>query len=668
MTGIMLKDFMKYRFISNLQYAPEGKYAAFAVSSCSETQNYYDSCLWIWSEANKKISQLTSGDREQTYMWEDEEHILFAAYRKETEENRQELGWEFTPIYRIAMDGGEATKAFELPIVVRGLKRMDEQHLLVLGEIDAREPDLYKAVYLEKKSIWSQKRREEAYETLDESPFWKNGRGFVNKKRLALFLYDKEKGALTRISDGFLDTSSVTVLGKKVYYAGERYENKSSRRGEIWSYHVDTKKNTCVMPAGEYDVERLEAVGRDIFVFASDEKTYGINENPFLYRLDEKKGELQLLCRSQETIGNTVNSDCRYGVGREVEGREDGSLYLIATRRNASHLLHMKEKEAIWSFEPVIEKEGSIDAFALHPSKEKLLFIAMHDGRLQELYQWTPRGKIRKLSSFNETALQERKLSKMEKMSIVSSGEEIDGWVMKPTEFSEDRHYPAILQIHGGPKTVYGEVFFHEMQYFAGQQYFVFFCNPLGSDGRGNAFADIRGRYGSRDYQNLMDFTDEVLKRYPQIDAKRLAVSGGSYGGFMTNWIVGHTDRFACAISQRSISNWISLWGISDIGPYFVRDQMAGEMGEKIESFWRQSPLCYYQNVKTPTLFIHASEDYRCPVDQSIQFYTALVENKVPAKLFLIRGENHEMSRSGKPRHRVRRLVEMTNWLKRWLA
>lgn len=141
---------------------------------------------------------------------------------------------------------------------------------------------------------------------------------------------------------------------------------------------------------------------------------------------------------------------------------------------------------------------------------------------------------------------------------------EVEGWVLLPKDFDPSKSYPAVLDIHGGPKTVYGPVFYHEMQLWANRGYFVFFCNPIGSDGRGNRFADIRGHYGETDYRNLMDFTDAVLARYPQIDRKRLAVTGGSYGGFMTNWIIGHTDRFACAASQRSISNWLSFYGVSD--------------------------------------------------------------------------------------------------------
>lgn len=210
---------------------------------------------------------------------------------------------------------------------------------------------------------------------------------------------------------------------------------------------------------------------------------------------------------------------------------------------------------------------------------------------------------------------------------------------------------------------MYGEVFYHEMQVWANEGYFVFFCNPIGSDGRDNEFADLRGKYGTCDYNNIMDFTDAVLKQYPAIDAQRVGVTGGSYGGFMTNWIIGHTSRFAAAASQRSIANWISFYGVSDIGMTFGPDQQGGNIYDDTEKLWWHSPVKYARACTTPTLFIHSDEDYRCPMAEGLQMYTALVDLGVESKLVYFKGENHELSRSGKPLHRMRRLNEITDWM-----
>ena len=134
----------------------------------------------------------------------------------------------------------------------------------------------------------------------------------------------------------------------------------------------------------------------------------------------------------------------------------------------------------------------------------------------------------------------------------------------------------------------------------------------------------------------------------------------------MTNWIIGHTDRFACAASQRSIANWLSFYGVSDIGFCFAADQCGGNVFDSPEKLWKHSPLRYAGNVKTPTLFIHSDEDYRCPLAEGLQMYTALVDRGVPARLCCFHGENHELSRSGKPQHRVRRLKEITDWIEKY--
>jgi dipeptidyl aminopeptidase/acylaminoacyl peptidase len=260
-------------------------------------------------------------------------------------------------------------------------------------------------------------------------------------------------------------------------------------------------------------------------------------------------------------------------------------------------------------------------------------------------------------------------VAKPQRLSIQKGETTITGWVLLPEEVSSKSSIPAILDIHGGPKTVYGEVYYHEMQLWASKGFAVMFCNPRGSDGFGNAFADIRGKYGTIDTEDILDFTDAVLKQFPMIDRQRVGVTGGSYGGFMTNWIIGHTDRFACAATQRSISNWTSFHGVSDIGYFFTPDQAGANLMKPTdyEKLWWHSPLKYASNFKTPTLVIHSKADYRCPVDQGYQMITALKEQGIDSKLVLFHNENHDLSRSGKPKARNKRLTEITAWMVRYL-
>ena len=238
---------------------------------------------------------------------------------------------------------------------------------------------------------------------------------------------------------------------------------------------------------------------------------------------------------------------------------------------------------------------------------------------------------------------------------------------MKPRGYVPGRRYPGILHIHGGPKTIFGDIFHHEMQLWASRGFFVFYCNPRGSDGRGRDFADIRGRWGTVDYTDIMDFTDAVLGRYLEIDSERLGVCGGSYGGFMTNWIIGHTDRFAAACSQRSFANMVNFEYLSDIGLTNIRSEHLGSAEEDPEALWNESPLKYAPNCKTPTLFIHSDQDFRCPLPDALEMFSCLKRAGCPARLCLFHGENHELSRSGRPDNRITRLQEIVTWFETYL-
>ena len=219
--------------------------------------------------------------------------------------------------------------------------------------------------------------------------------------------------------------------------------------------------------------------------------------------------------------------------------------------------------------------------------------------------------------------------------------------------------------IHGGPKTVYSSNFSYDTYALSQSGYFVIYTNPHGSDGFDNKFADIRGKYADIDYDDIMNFTDIVLEKYSSIEKDRLAVMGGSYGGYMTNYIVGVNHRFKTAITLRSISNWISFYGTSDIGYYFATDQQRCEF--EPDKLWEKSPLKNVDNIKTPILILHSDEDYRCPLEQGVQLFTRLKINKVKTKMIIYKGENHDLCRSGKVQTRVSRIMDILDWFKETL-
>lgn len=274
----------------------------------------------------------------------------------------------------------------------------------------------------------------------------------------------------------------------------------------------------------------------------------------------------------------------------------------------------------------------------------------------------------RKITNFNSNLLLKMNISVPQRFEFkASDGKPIEGWILKPPNFRKGEKYPVILNIHGGPKSAFGYAFMFEHQFFASKGFVIVYPNPRGSDGYSEEFADIRGKYGERDFQDIMECIDYVISRYEFIDQNRMGVTGISYGGFMTNWIITHTDRFKAAISQNGIADWTAFFGTTDIGFYFAPDQIGEDPWHNADGYRSKSPLTYAQNVKTPVMFIHSLEDYRCWVDQAIAFFTALKYLGKETELILFTEGSHVFSRVGKPSHRIKRLEYMLRWFEKYL-
>lgn len=658
---LQLRDFLKYRFVSNVTYAPDGEHAAYVIATCDEKHNTYQQRLYVWD--GKAHKQLTNGGKESMYLWEDKDTLLFSSLRDKQDQEAVEQGEERTVFYRISLHGGEAIKAFTIPLVVTGIQKLRDGYYACTVDYDLNYSYCYTLSEEEKAKVRKDKKDMEDYEILDELPFYGNGLGYTNKKRNSLFLYEENSDTLTRISTDIMDVMDVKWDKEKqlLYYTGEvRIQHKQTGRQGIYVYDMKAGTSKCIFDQGEYMISGIEPWGEELLVIASDGRRYGINENAQFYFL--KKRKLELFAANEDSLWGSVGSDCRLGGGKSSCLYQD-KYYFITTRRHEAHIYALDKQGDI---QPVLELSGSVDAFDI--SDKGLIFIGMQEDLLQEVYQMDITSKTyQRISDYNLWVHETKTICPLEECNFTSDDITLYGWVMKPVGYEEGKQYPAILDIHGGPRTVYGMVFYHEMQVWANQGYFVFFMNPRGSDGRGNGFADINGKYGTIDYEDLMKFTDVVLERYLAIDQQRVGVTGGSYGGFMTNWIIGHTNRFKAAASQRSIANWISFAHTSDIGEFFTKDQQQADTWESVEELWWHSPLKYANQVKTPTLFIHSNEDYRCPYSEGLQMYSALVEHGIEARLCMFKGENHELSRSGKPKHRVKRLEEITNWMQQHL-
>lgn len=658
MEKLRLRDFLSYQFLSGLIFSPDGRHAAFVAATAKADESGYDRNLWLFNVETGALRQLTFGGDASACEWLDARTLLFSAMRDAKLSERTEKGEALTSYLTLDIDGGEARPFCTVPAKVSRVRALDSNRFVLLCEFRMDGPDLSALEGEAKNSALEALRKEKDYEVLEEIPFWRNGVGFTNRKRKRLYLYTRSTGELSPISQPDADVGSFGLWDGCVLYVSCAFEGKMDRTNGLFLYNPAVNSTRTLVEQGQFNIREAGMLDGEIVFFASRMQTYGLNESPALYAL--RDGKPALLWAKDEAPGSNVGSDCRLGGGQSILFA-GGWVYYTVARHTGTALVRVN---AAGREEVLLPPEGSVDCFDL--AGETLLFVGMRGMRLQELYALQA-GEVRRLSALNERIVAEKTLSKPEPLFVPSDDVTIEGFVIKPVDFDPARRYPCILDIHGGPKTAYGSVFFHEMQLWANEGYFVVLCNPRGSEGRGDRFADIRGCYGTIDYDDLMRFLDGAIAAYPQIDPQRLGVTGGSYGGFMTNWIIGHTDRFRAAASQRSIANWISKFCTTDIGYYFNADQIQATPWHDPEKLWWHSPLRYADKAVTPTLFIHSDEDYRCWMAEGLQMFTALKYHGIPARLCLFRGENHELSRGGKPCHRVRRLEEITNWFAAYL-
>ena len=283
-----------------------------------------------------------------------------------------------------------------------------------------------------------------------------------------------------------------------------------------------------------------------------------------------------------------------------------------------------------------------------------------------DLYVAGPEGEDeRRCTEINAAFLSERWLSTPQEVRYTRpDGTQIQGWVMHPPGFSPQAQYPLAVEIHGGPHAMWGNTFWHEFQVIAGRGYVVFFCNPRGSDGYGQAFRDAsHARWGEADAGDILAGVTGLVKQ-GIIDEDRMAITGGSYGGYMTAWIIGHDKRFAAAVSQRGVYELVGFYGVTDI-PLFIEAEFDAAPWEDVETLWRYSPLAYAEQIETPLLILHSDLDYRVPVSSGEQLFAALKRLKREVAFVRYPREGHELSRSGEPVHRVDRIQRIVDWFDR---
>ena len=655
MKQLQLEKFLDYNYVANLQTSPNEKHLSFSIAKANYDANTYNHKLYL--SDGKKHEEILNLNEEAFYVWEDDNNILYFNHKNEGDKKLQEL--KYTMVYRYNLKDKKSSLAYQFKIPISNITILNDNELLINSSLNVDDQKLLKGDKVRQDYINSLEKMT-YYHIVEEVPFQRNGGSFIDKKRSQAFIYNIKEDTYTALVDNDINFgfSELDKTKENLYFTSQKAESTPTLFNDVSKYNIKTKEVTKLYDKKEISVSKLIPLKNNLFVMGDDKSKYEINQNPDFYRLENNN--LEKVLTFGFSANNSIGSDARYGsnVDQQIINNK---FYFLGTSNDRSVLYQFDGA----TLNKSLGVRGSLETFVTY--KDSFYGIGLFDNKLLELYKLNLKDNtVNQISDFNTDNLKDTYIANPIHHQFENDGHTLDGWVLLPQNYNKEIKYPAILDIHGGPKTIYADVYYHEMQVWANLGYIVFFTNPRGSDSFDDDFADIRGQYGTIDYDDLMTFTDLVIEEY-SIDVDRLGVTGGSYGGFMTNWIVSHTDRFKAAATQRSISNWISFYGTSDIGAYFGPDQTAGHPLIDHDKVWEQSPLKHANNIKTPLLFIHSEKDYRCPIEQAMQLFTVVKMNGVDTKLVWFKDENHDLSRSGKPQARQLRLEEITHWMNKYL-
>lgn len=625
MKKITKDDFENYKSISDLVVSKSKEIVAFTVNKPNVEANEYHKDVYRLELDSKKLTQITNNKKTSMLFWIDDEIVV-----KEDHLNGSVL-------YR--MKDNQKEQLVELSKAATDFN------------FDGKETIYYLDVY-----DTNETKDGDCYRVIDEIPFWLDGFGYSNKKRKRLYAYSINESKSKAITGSLTEVHSYQIDKHQVVIISSTFEHKKNVTKEILCYNSKTGELETQLDTGKYSVATAGYIGDELVFMGTDMKKYGVKENPCFYKLEE--GTATLLQFYDNAVVASISNDCKKGTGY-TSIYANNKLYFLSADGVESSIVTMSQSDGPVN---IVKCLGTASCFDL--IDDGFIVVTAMTNKLHEIYRYS-KGQLEQLSSFNEAIYNERYIAPMEELWFDHADVDMHAMILKPYGYEENKKYPGILMIHGGPKSIYGKNFSHQMQFMASQGYFVFFTNPVGSCGRGNEFSHITGELGKLDYDIFMKFTEVVLDKFP-VDKDNLFVTGGSYGGFMTNWIVGHTDRFKAAVSQRSISNWFSKITSTDIGYFYNTDQMPGDPWSDPDLMWDRSPLKYSNQVKTPTLFIHGEKDYRCGVIEAKQMFLALKYHDVDTRLVILNDSSHNVMTQGKPQTRLVWLDEMNNWFKKY--
>src|SRR5262252_3359675 len=644
------QDITRIRFISDPQLSPDGRRVAFVVTMLSEDQDEYLSNIWVVDTAGGEPRRFTTGPKRDTApRWSpDGSRLVFVSERVPKQKAQ---------LYVMPANGGEPARLTDLRHgVAHPVWSPDNARLAFVSRVGGwQEPE-----------DEAERQKSKPVRIITSLKYKYNSEGFTYDRRPHIFVVSANGGPPQQLTDGdFVDGGPTWAPdGSALTFTSARHEDRD----------YDNAADVWLIPATGGEPRRLTDTAGPVIlpVFSPDGQTiaflghryrHAAGHNIRMFTVPVAGGmptcltpDLDRTCLPFFTSMTPQWSADGVWITFAIEDQGDVPIYRVRAAGGTMPERIITGERQVTGLSR--SQDGSQCAFtATDPVSPPEVFLCHADGTGEK-----------QLTDLNREWKTEVALARPERWRYERAGFTLDCWVMKPYGYEPGQRYPALLNIHGGPHTQYGHNFFDEFQVYAAAGYAVIYTNPRGSQGYGEAFTRaVHDDWGGGDFADMMAGLDVALRQCSFIDPERLGIMGGSYGGFLTSWTVGHTHRFKAACSERAVNNIYTLFGTSDIGASFLEAQTGALPWDDMQWYIDHSPLTYAKNITTPLLILHAEDDLRCGMEQAEQLFTALKRLRKEVLFVRFPNENHEMSRSGKPRHRLERFRYILDWFAKYL-
>jgi dipeptidyl aminopeptidase/acylaminoacyl peptidase len=655
--------------VGDPRISPDGRRVAYVVTGIDEEANAYRSAIWVAPlDGSEESRQFTSGERnDSSPRWSPDGRWLAFVSNRDGEDEQKAKG----QLYLLPANGGEPRRLTDGKENVESIAWSPDSSRIAFAR---RVPD-------------------EAYEEEDDKKraprrftrvFYKlDSVGWVGDRRKHLFVVGQEGGDERQLTDGDCenDLPAWSPDGSRIVF--------TSMRGDRWDvdfvealYELEVdaegaEPRRLTQPDESASTSSFSPDGARIaYTHFPEDRTFPHHGQIAVMRPDGSDRRILTASLDRQCAPYPLGREPVWDGDRIVFGVEDGGnvhVYAVAADGSGEPELLVGGEQSTGIYDVV---DGVLVYTASTHDRPHELFLLQASAAKPPTRGGSSWDNGKRITSVADEFVAGRELAEVERFTATSAdGTEVDAWLVRPPGFDEERRYPALLTIHGGPFSQYGTGFFDEVQVYAGAGYCVLFSNPRGGSGyseewgraiRGYPGGEAGPGWGSVDYQDLMGVMDTALEKFPFLDADRTGVLGGSYGGYMTSWIVGHTKRFKAALSERSVNHLVSAFGSSDLFWIFERE-FGGSMWENVEEWLQMSPATYARDIDTPLLVVHSENDLRCNIEQGEHLFTLLRLLGKETEMLRFPAENHELSRSGSPLHRVQRFEAILEWFGRYL-